>query len=64
MSLRSTLVLRWELRPGTVLFVVWQQNRGSTRSIALRSPSTLADSASAPGTNTLAVKLSYFLPVD
>ena len=63
-SLRSTLVLRWEIRPGTTLFVVWQQSRGSERSIALRSPSTLADSASAPGSNTLAVKLSYFLPVD
>ena len=26
-SLRSTLVLRWEYRPGSTLFAVWQQNR-------------------------------------
>ena len=27
-SLRSTAVLRWELRPGSILYVVWQQARG------------------------------------
>ena len=29
-ALRSTAVLRWELRPGSTLFVVWQQSRGGT----------------------------------
>ena len=28
-SLRSNLVFRWEYRPGSTLFVVWNQGRGS-----------------------------------
>src|SRR5262249_55853082 len=29
-SLRSTAVLRWEFRPGSTLYLVWQQSRGGT----------------------------------
>jgi hypothetical protein len=28
-SLRANAVMRWEYRPGSALFFVWQQNRGS-----------------------------------
>ena len=31
-SFRTTNVLRWEYRPGSVLFVVWQQGRDDTTS--------------------------------
>ena len=27
LSFRSNVVLRWEYRPGSTVFVVWQQNR-------------------------------------
>jgi hypothetical protein len=27
-SLRGSAVLRWEYRPGSALFLVWQQERG------------------------------------
>ena len=30
LSFRSNLVLRWEWRPGSSLFVVWQQNRSES----------------------------------
>ena len=29
-SFRSNVVLRWEWKPGSTLFVVWQQNRAAT----------------------------------
>ena len=55
LSFRSNLVLRWEWRPGSTLFVVWQQDRSgdATRSVGARS---LFD-----GGQFLAVKMSYWL---
>jgi hypothetical protein len=35
-SLRSNLVLRWEWRPGSTLFFVWQQDRGWEDAIRTR----------------------------
>jgi hypothetical protein len=35
-SLRSTVVLRWELRPGSVLYAVWQQDRGAGHLLAVK----------------------------
>ncbi len=32
-SLRGTGVLRWEWRPGSTLFFVWQQNRSKRRDV-------------------------------
>ena len=32
-SLRGSAVVRWEYRPGSTLFFVWQQNRSNTESI-------------------------------
>ena len=36
-SFRSNLVLRWEWRPGSILYVVWQQNRARGRNHARAS---------------------------
>jgi hypothetical protein len=61
-SFRSNVVLKWEWRPGSLLYVVWQQNRA--RSIDDGShvgPHDLLDSLSAPGDNVFAVKISYWL---
>ncbi len=60
-SLRSTLVLRWELARGSTLFVVWQQQRGGNTAIPAQP---LTDAASElftqPALHTLAIKLSYW----
>jgi len=60
-SLRSTAVLRWELRPGSILYVVWQQQRGGNSAPRVQSfhgaaPEVITD----PAIHTLAIKLSYW----
>ncbi len=62
LSFRSNLVLRWEWRPGSTLFLVWQQNRftADTRGV-LVGPADLWDSFRAAGDNFLALKVSYWL---
>lgn len=63
-SFRSTLVLSWEWRPGSTLFLVWQQAR--SRELASGTRATLNDllrSAGAAGDNSFAVKMSYWIGV-
>ncbi|MBV9773876.1 MAG: carbohydrate binding family 9 domain-containing protein [Gemmatimonadetes bacterium] len=63
-SLRSNAVLRWEWRPGSTLFLVWQQNRASDA--AEGSPVGVTDLWDALGTrgdNLFVVKMSYWIPV-
>ncbi|HEX2080336.1 MAG TPA: DUF5916 domain-containing protein [Longimicrobium sp.] len=63
-SFRSNAVLRWEWRPGSTLFVVWQQNRGRSEAEWSRlGPGDLFGSLTARGDNFLAVKATYWLPV-
>ena len=63
-SFRSNAVLRWEWRPGSTLYVVWQQNgerdRELDRGIGFGS---LGQSFATRGDNFLAVKVAYWLPV-
>ena len=63
-SLRSNMVVRWEYRPGSTLFFVWQQNRSAEenhgRRIALGD---VFDGFSASGNNFFAVKATYWLPI-
>ena len=60
-SLRSTAVLRWELRPGSTLFLVWQQSRGGvTEPVAQPLHSALPEVATQPAIHTFAIKLSYW----
>jgi len=60
---RSNLVLRWEPKPGSSLYVVWSQGRTSESSVWQGS---LADNYSvlwnAPSQNVFLVKFSYWLP--
>lgn len=64
-SLRSNLVVRWEFRPGSTLFFVWQQDRANERALGrVLEPDALGNSFVAPGNHTFAVKLSWWLPVD
>jgi hypothetical protein len=61
-SFRSNVVLRWEWRPGSTLFAVWQQNRTST--VAEGDHVSLRDlwrSWSAPGDHIIALKTTVWL---
>jgi hypothetical protein len=65
LSFRSNLVLRWEWRPGSTLYVVWQQNRESEHDRgALVGFGDLWNSLRATGDNFLAIKVSYWIPVN
>ena len=60
-SLRTNAVLRWEFRPGSTLFLVWQQNRRGSRATGdLDAGSALWDAFEEPGTNIFAVKVAYW----
>lgn len=60
---RSNVVLRWEYRPGSALFLVWQQGReGSPTDPRDRSfRGDLGRLFDAPANNTFLVKISYWL---
>ncbi len=63
-SFRSNLVLRWEWRPGSTAFVVWQQRLESESPEGrLVRPSGLWEALSGRGDNFLALKVSYWFPV-
>jgi hypothetical protein len=55
-------VLRWEFKPGSALFVVWQQGREGLRDNGLfRFGRDYSDVFATPSTNTVLVKMSYWL---
>lgn len=62
-SFRSNAVVRWEWRPGSTLFLVWQQDRFSqaAQGSGVR-PSAMWDALNAEGTQFLALKVSYWIP--
>jgi hypothetical protein len=63
-SFRSNAVLRWEWRPGSTLFVVWQQDRaGDIARIDHVGPRSLLETLDTPGDNFLAIKMTYWLPL-
>ncbi|HEU0013780.1 MAG TPA: DUF5916 domain-containing protein [Longimicrobium sp.] len=64
LSFRSNAVMRWEWRPGSTLFLVWQQNRyDETASARPVGPGDLGDTLRAAGDNYLALKMTYWIPV-
>ncbi len=61
-SFRSNLVLRWEWRPGSMLYVVWQQDREADEVSGRRtSLSDMFRSLRTPGDNVFAVKASLWM---
>ena len=61
-SFRSNLVLRWEWRAGSMLYLVWQQDRSAEQiSRARTTPRQMFSSFGAPGDNLFAVKASFWL---
>lgn len=65
-SLRSNFVFRWEYRPGSTLFVVWQQSRSEdfeTDDPTFRPIRGMFDAFGDEGDNIFLIKLSYWLGV-
>jgi hypothetical protein len=64
LSFRSNLVLRWEWRPGSTFYVVWQQDREEaavrTERVGLRD---LFGSIRSSGDNVFAIKTTFWLGV-
>jgi len=64
LSFRSNLVLRWEWRPGSLLYVVWQQDRSESEVIGSRiGLRDVFGSFGAAGSNVLAIKTTFWLGV-
>lgn len=64
LSFRSNVVLRWEWRPGSTLYLVWQMDRSD--SDVLGSHVNVGDmfrSVTAPGQNFFVIKTSFWLPI-
>jgi hypothetical protein len=62
-SFRSNVVLRWEYRPGSTMYVVWQQDRRVTEAIGARIG--FGDPFRAlgePGNNYFVVKTTFWFP--
>lgn len=63
-SFRSNVVLRWEWRPGSTLYLVWQQDRRVSEAVGDRiGVGDMFRSLTAPGSNFFVVKMSFWLPV-
>jgi hypothetical protein len=61
LSFRTTNVLRWEFKPGSTLFVVWQQGREEEGERGnFRFGRDFRDTFATPASNTVLVKLAYW----
>ena len=61
-SFRTNAVMRWEYRPGSALFLVWQQQRnGFARDGAFEFDRDVSGLFRDPVTNVFLLKLSYWL---
>jgi hypothetical protein len=57
------MVVRWEYRPGSTLFFVWQQNReGFEPNGELVRPGDLFGGFKSVGSNFFAVKANFWIP--
>jgi len=65
LSFRSNVVLRWEWRLGSTLYLVWQQDRGASEIARERiGISDMFDSLRARGDNFFVIKASYWFAPD
>jgi hypothetical protein len=64
LSFRSNVVLRWEWRPGSTLYVVWQEDKSNSEILGTRVGINDAfRSLTAPGANIFLIKTSFWIPV-
>jgi hypothetical protein len=60
-SIRGNAVVRWEFRPGRILFLVWQQDRSDFENMgAFDLGRDTRRMLFAPGRNTFLIKLAYW----
>jgi len=63
-SLRGNAVVRWEFRPGSALYVAWNENRAGVAPIGdFRLSRDLRAIPPAPSHDVFLVKVSYWLPL-
>jgi hypothetical protein len=63
-SVRGSAVVRWEFRPGSALYVVWNENRSDVAPIGdFRFRRDLSALPNAPSEDVFLVKFSYWLPI-
>ncbi|MGH8016442.1 MAG: DUF5916 domain-containing protein, partial [Candidatus Zixiibacteriota bacterium] len=63
-SFRSNVVLRWMFQPGSTLYLVWQRNLEENREAGrLVNFGSLFDTFGADGSDFLALKIAYWIPV-
>ena len=63
-SVRGSAVVRWEFRPGSALYVVWNENRADVVPIGdFRFRRDLRAIPTAPSHDVFLVKISYWLPL-
>lgn len=60
-SLRGNAVLRWEFRPGSTMFLVWQQTRESREQTGtFDAENDFGELFRSPASHTFLVKFSYW----
>jgi hypothetical protein len=63
-SLRASAVVRWEFRPGSSLYVVWNENRAASEPFGdFRMRRDISSLREAPSRDIFLVKVSYWLPM-
>ena len=63
-SLRGSAVVRWEFRPGSALYVAWNENRADQEPFGdFRLRRDLRAIPNAPSHDVFLVKVSYWLPL-
>lgn len=63
-SVRGSAVVRWEFRPGSALYVVWNENRSDVAPIGdFRFRRDIGALPDAPSRDVFLIKMSYWLPI-
>ena len=63
-SVRGSAVVRWEFRPGSAMYVVWNENRADVAPVGdFRFRRDVGALRNAPSQDVLLVKFSYWLPI-
>ncbi len=63
-SVRGSAVVRWEFRPGSAMYVVWNENRSDTVAVGdFRPRRDFGALPDAPSQDVFLVKFSYWLPI-
>ncbi|OYT15170.1 MAG: hypothetical protein B7C24_14490 [Bacteroidetes bacterium 4572_77] len=64
-SFRMSSVLRWEWLPGSTMYLVWQMNNSKTDNEVSRvNLMSWKDALIEPGINSLALKISWWIPIN